>query len=136
MLAVSIVCLELSLIKHPQTNHPKKNLPQIPIQSYLGTKRKPYQVCVVSLSLTPVSPSHRALAGWKSVGLSVFHPGGQTYRQESECNLLFQRKVRSTNEVKLLIPGKRERSLPPPANTRMHKHAHLHTPPLQFLIKK
>lgn len=74
-------------------------------------------------------------------GLPTFHTGGQTYRQEAECNVLVQRKARSASGVKLLISSKRERCHPLSASiyrvcAHMHTTIFLHTPPHQVLIKK
>lgn len=86
------------------------------------------------------SPNQRTV---ESRGLPAFHTGGQTYRQEAECNLLVQRKARSANGAKLLISSKRERCCPLSASihqvcahTHTHTHVFLHTPAHQVLIKK
>lgn len=120
MFAVSVVCFQLGLIKKPQTNgsknppkHKKKPHHPTPNSSseLIGSQKE--SVRRVSLPLAPVAASPGALAGWKSVGLSVFHPGGQTYRQGTECNLLFQRKARCRKRSEIADP-RQEGALPPP----------------------
>lgn len=91
-------------LKIPKSTIQNKPHPQFLSGINREQEEKPRSALVVSLPLAP--------AGWKSVGLPAFHPGGKTHRQGGECNLLFQRKARSRSGVKVLIPGQREPSLP------------------------